>query len=280
MKALPLPNAGGLAGIARRTALVRSALAVALVVLVLLVALSARHPAVRQPSALPVRSGDMIVLDLSASISSDTFSRIGETLRKLVATGGRYGLVVFSNVAYEALPPGSPASALRPLIRYFSVPSTTSPGGAVALPTNPWTLSFSSGTRISAGLDLAHRLLVTSHLPHARVVLISDLADDPEDVQRLNQVAVSEYGPHRTPLRVVALNAAPGDEAFFARISGQAVSEASPAPAGPAPPPLFPASTLAWTLALAIVAVALGLGIYELWSARLSWDASPTRSRG
>ncbi len=103
----------------------------------------------------------MVVLDLSASISSDTFNRIGETLRKLVATNGRYGLVVFSNVAYEALPPGTPASALRPLIRYFTVPSPHRP---VARPHSPRTpeLSFSSGTRISAGLDLAHRILLAN----------------------------------------------------------------------------------------------------------------------
>ncbi len=56
---------------------------VALVVLVLLAALVARHPAPADRASLPVRSGDMIVLDLSASISSDTFSRIGETLRRL-----------------------------------------------------------------------------------------------------------------------------------------------------------------------------------------------------
>ena len=165
MRAFPVPGARSFSRIARRTALIRGALAFALVVLVLLVAAAARHPGVRQPSSLPVHSGDMIVLDLSASISSDTFSRIGETLRKLVATGGRYGLVVFSSVAYEALPPGTPASALRPLIPYFTLPARTAPGTAPALPTNPWTLSFSRGTRISAGLDLAHRILVADHLP-------------------------------------------------------------------------------------------------------------------
>src|SRR5581483_10021729 len=197
MSAIPVPGAGALAGNARRTARVRRALAAAVCILVVLAALAARHPATTQPTSLPVRSGDMVVLDLSASISSDTFSRIGETLRKLVSTGGRYGLVVFSNVAYEALPPGTQASALRPLIRYFTVP----PNASGALPTNPWTLSFSRGTRISAGLDLAHRILVENHLTRARVVLISDLADDPADVQRLNEVATTEYGRGRTDTR-------------------------------------------------------------------------------
>ena len=267
MTAIPVPGAHGLSRNARRTALTRWALAVALVVLVLLVAAAGRHPGVGQPSSLPVRSGDMIVLDLSASISSDTFSRIGETLRKLVATNGRYGLVVFSSVAYEALPPGTRASALRPLIRYFTLP----PGGAGALPTNPWTLSFSRGTRISAGLDLAHRILVANHLSRSRVVLISDLADDPQDIQRLNQVAVAEYGRGRTPLRVVALNAAPADEAFFARIADAAIADASAAPAKPSPPPAFPPSRLPIALVLAVLAAVAALAVYGLWAARLRW---------
>jgi hypothetical protein len=274
--ALPVPGAGRLRRIARRTTLVRAVLAVVLVALVLAAAAAARHPTVEHPSALPVRSGDIVVLDLSASISSDTFSRIGETLRKLVSTNGRYGLVVFSNVAYEALPPGTPASALRPLIRFFTVPSTTSPGGATALPTNPWTLSFSSGTRISAGLDLAHRIVLANRLPHAHVVLISDLADDPQDVQNLNDVLINEYGSGRnhTPLRVVALNASPDDKAFFNRVANAATADARPAPAESSRPATLPASTLAWTLIAAIVATALLLACHELWAARLRWSAA------
>src|SRR5262249_36748094 len=66
---LPVSGARLLAGIARRTALVRALLAIVLVALVLAAAAAARHPAVEHPSTLPVRSGDVIVLDLSASIS-------------------------------------------------------------------------------------------------------------------------------------------------------------------------------------------------------------------
>ena len=272
MRALPVPDAGRLARAARRTTAVRAGLAVALVALVLAAAAAARHPAVRRPPALPVHSGDLIVLDLSASISSDTFSRIGETLRKLVATNGRYGLVVFSNVAYEALPLGTPAAALRPLIRYFTLPSTPPPGGAQALPTNPWSLSFSSGTRISAGLDLAHRLLLAHGLARrSHVLLISDLADDPEDLQRLDEVATSEYGKGRTPLRVVALNATPDDEAFFARLAGAAIADATLPPAKPAPPPATPPNALSPWLIAAIAAIAAALALHELWSARLRW---------
>ena len=156
------PGAAALSRVARRTRLVRAALAVALVALVLLASCGRAAPGASGSRArCPCAPGDMIVLDLSASISSDTFSRIGETLRKLVATGGRYGLVVFSNVAYEALPPGYAglgASAAGPVLH--GAEQHGARVGQPALPTNPWTLSFSSGTRISAGLDLAHRILV------------------------------------------------------------------------------------------------------------------------
>ena len=270
MNAIPVPGARNFSRVARRTALIRGALAFALVVLVLLVAEAGRHPSVQQPSSLPVHSGDMIVLDLSASTASDTFSRIGETLRKLVANGGRYGLVIFSNVAYEALPPGTPASALRPLIPYFTIP----PGAAAVLPTNPWTDSFSYGTRISAGLDLAHRILIADHLSRSRVVLISDLADDPQDIQRLNQVVIGEYGRGRTPLGVVALNATPGDKAFFARIARAAITDAQAAPAKPSPLPTISPSALPIALAVSIVAALLSLAVYCLWAARLRWGTT------
>jgi hypothetical protein len=180
--------------------------------------------------------------------------------------------VIFSNVAYQALPPGSPASALSPLVRYFTLPTRTGPGGATALPTNPWTRSFSDGTRISAGLDLAHRIVLADGLPRARVVLISDLADDPVDLQRLNEVVSAEYGHGRTPLSVVALNAAPQDEAFFERAAGAAIAQTSPAPARPAAPTASPPGRVPVPLVVAIVATLLALAAHGLWGARLRWS--------
>ena len=106
-----------------------------------------------QPFAIPVDvcpvvpkgTNGIVVLDLSASISTETYSRIGATLTDLVATRGRYGLVIFSDVAYEALPPGTPADALRPLIRYFKLPPQTQPGVPPNFPVNPWLQTFSGG---------------------------------------------------------------------------------------------------------------------------------------
>jgi hypothetical protein len=104
------------------------------------------------------------------------------------------------------------------------------------------------------------------------VVLISDLADDPEDLQNLDEVVSADFGRGRTPLSVVALNATPDDEAFFARVAGTAIANADPAPAKPSPPPATPASSLSAWLIAAIAAVAVALTLQVLWSARLRWS--------
>ena len=162
------------------------------------------------------------MLDLSASISADTYSRIGQTLRQIVRRGGRYGLVVFSNTAYEALPPGTPASALQPLERYFTLrPAIT--GEQPTFPVNPWTNSFTSGTKISAGLGLALELIGTDRIKHPAVVLVSDLADDNGDVPQLQGV-LSVYKAKKIPFTIVGLNAAPNDQAVFTNLLGRDVS--------------------------------------------------------
>src|SRR5262249_57168865 len=104
--------------------------------LVLAFAATARHPKLDRAPLVAPRAGGVLVLDLSASISSDTFSRIGATLADLSSRGGRYGLVVFSTSAYEALPPVTPASALEPLTRYFRLPPHTAPGRPATYPPN------------------------------------------------------------------------------------------------------------------------------------------------
>jgi hypothetical protein len=275
MSAIPFTGALGLVRIARRTRLVRVVLGVALVLLVLATAYSARRPHSASQAGLPVHSGDLIVLDLSASVSQDTFSRIGETLRRLVAGGGRYGLVVFSGVAYEALPPGTPASALQPLVRYFTLPDRAAPGLAPTFPVNPWSASFSGGTRISAGLELARTLRIESHLRRASVVLVSDLADDPDDKNRLNQI-VAAYRQEAIPLKVVSLNASQRDAEYFGHLTPTALKD-GPAPAestAPTPTGLAPGrSPFPLLLVLLVVAVAAAAAANELWSARLRWSA-------
>jgi len=251
----------------RRTTYVRFGLAVLLAALVSAVAAVATRPAGRTVLFLPKGSNGIVVLDLSASISSDTYQRIGETLRRLASTNGRYGLVVFSDVAYEALPPGTPARELRPYARFFTLPPARG-GFLPQFPANPWTSSFSGGTRIAAGLGLALRLVQQDELTHPGVILVSDLDDDPGDLKALASVSLA-YRQAHVPVKIVALNAAPDDQDFFGRLLKRvATFQAGRLPGeraqtyGPRVP--------GWLLLVTILAAA-ALAANELWSAELTW---------
>lgn len=272
MTSIPYAQARLFRRVAARTMVVRWALYALLVVLLLLAAASVRHPRADTQPLLPPQAGGVVVLDLSASITSDTYSRIHESLQSLVARGGRYGLVVFSNVAYEALPPGTPASAIEPIARYFAVPATAVPGEQPTFPINPWSASFTSGTEISIALDLARSIELANRVKHPAVVLISDLADDPNDFQRLNTV-LSEFRVDQIELRVIALNADPNDLARFRSLIGRA---SSIVPAGLSAarnvPIVAPGTAFPVGLVELAIAVALLLAITEVVAARLDWD--------
>jgi hypothetical protein len=252
----------------RRTVVIRGALVVALVALLAVAALLASRPTSHPLRFLPRASNGIVVLDLSASISSDTFNRIGETLDELAATNGRYGLVVFSDVAYQALPPGTPSSQLLPFARYFRVPDQTTPGLGPQFPTNPWTNPFSAGTRISAGLGLALNVIHTQRLSHPGVILISDLDDDPGDLENLASSALA-YRQQGIDIRIVALNPAPQDEQLFGKLLGDAshITQAHlPGDRTSTTSSHFPTA-----LALLAVVIALALAANELFSPRLTW---------
>jgi hypothetical protein len=268
---LPLADLADLARAWRRTSVVRAVLAVALVALVLAAAVVGSRPASQPMRFLPRASNGIVVLDLSASISSDTFNRIGQTLSELSATNGRYGLVAFSDVAYQALPPGTPSSALAPFARYFQVPDQTSPGLAPAFPTNPWTNSFSAGTRISAGLGLALKILRSQRLSHPGVILISDLDDDPGDLENLASSALA-YRRLGIEIHIVALNPSPQDTQRFSQLLGDATHITLahlPGDRTVGGATHFPI----WIAVLAAI-VALALAGNELTSARLTWSGT------
>ena len=268
MRVIPLADAGSLEGVRRRTTIVRTTLAFALVALIAGTVVASAHPQSPTLRFLPRGTTGIVVLDLSASISSDTYQRIGQTLRELASTNGRYGLVVFSDVAYQALPPGTPAAELKPYARYFTLPPVQS-GFLPAFPINPWTNTFSGGTRISAGLGLALRIIRSAHVARPAIVLVSDLDDDPGDIQHLAGVALA-YRQAHIPVRVVALDPQPGDERLFARLLERAVvveharlpGERASTTGAPVPE---------WLAGLAAV-VALLLAANELLGARLDWE--------
>lgn len=227
---LPLADAPRLRRAVLRTRALRLTLAGVLLATVAVAALAGRHPQTSTRPYLPAGSDGIVVLDLSASISTDTYARIGTTLDRLASSGGRYGLVLFSGDAYEALPPGTPARELLPFARFFRIPHAP-PGFAPALPTNPWTANFSSGTSISRGLELARSIAARDRLAHPALLLISDLDDDPGDLRRVAASALA-LRRARIPVEIVTLDAAAADERLFTRLLGpQGALHAAPAPA-------------------------------------------------
>jgi hypothetical protein len=268
VSAVPYTGARAFARLAARTTAFRVALGAVLAVLILGVAATARHPKLDKTPLVAPKAGGVLALDLSASISSDTFSRIGATLADVSSRGGRYGLVIFSSSAYEALPPGTPAAALKPLVRYFQLPRTTAPGEQAAYPLNPWTKSFSAGTQIALGLELARRIELERHTRRPAVVLISDLADDPSDLSRLS-AELEAYKANGIKLTVIPLNAAPSDLGRFVGAATRVI----PAPtleerpgAARAPRALLPTA-----MVFLIVVIASLLASSELRTARLRW---------
>jgi hypothetical protein len=266
--AIPLSDLGRFESTARRTRRLRLASAAAVVAaaaLALVVALR-QHP---QPTAfLPPGTNGIVVLDVSASISSETYARIAATLDRLAGSGGRFGLVLFSDTAYQALPPGTPARELRAFEQFFDVPAQTTPGSAPSAPANPWSDQFSAGTRISTGLARALDVVRDEHLGHPAVVLVSDLDDDAGDIEALTTVALA-YRKLGILLRVVGLDPSPEDARLVGRLLAQPSDlEAAPAEktgglraAAPSPAPL---------VALALAAAA-ALALLLALSERLRW---------
>jgi hypothetical protein len=265
---IPLTDARRLSGYVHRTLVVEVAALVAAVALVLGFALGSRHPQISAVTSLPTNANAIVVLDLSASISSDTFSRVGNTLAQLASGRDRYGLIVFSDEAYEALPPGTPAADLRPFVRYFVLPAQTTPGFQPSFPTNPWTTTFTAGTKISAGMALARQVALAG-VRRPVVVLISDLDDDPGDVPRLAAV-LAQYRADGIPTRVVGLNPTPADQALFAKLLGPnaPIIQAS-LPNGT--PAVRSTTGFPWLLVVLGIAVAGVLAVHQAWGPALSW---------
>jgi hypothetical protein len=267
---IPIADFGRLGRARRRTSIVRAVLAAGLLALLVAAAIAATRNTQRTLQFLPHGSNGIVVLDLSASISSDTFQRIGETLNELASTNRRYGLVLFSDVAYQALPPGTPAASLKPYAHFFTLPQPNS-GFLPAFPLNPWTNSFTGGTRIAAGLGLALRIIQAQHLQRPGVILVSDLDDDPGDLKGLASVSLA-YRQLGIPVRIVGLNPQPADQQLFSKLlAGIATQQAARLPGTRVS---RSGSGIPTLLAVVTVLVALGLGANELWSARLRWTTS------
>jgi von Willebrand factor type A domain len=200
---IPFGEPAALARPERRTLAIRVLLAVALAG-ALAAAWIAAKPAGRHAGLLPSGRSPIVAIDMSWSVSYDNYAEIEKTLVDLAGSGRRIGLVLFSDIAYEALPPGTPASELRPYLRFFARRGVR----------NPWGDAFSGGTRIWAALDLAHRMLQRDRISNGSVVLISDLADAPNDRPLLGQTLAS-FAHDSIPIKIVGLDPTPEDADLF-----------------------------------------------------------------
>ena len=145
--ALPIADARRFAGGARRTRLIGLVLAASLLAAAVLAVFASPSQAGRK--FLPAGTTGIVVLDVSSSVQPSTYYRIEHTLASIAATQCRLGLVLFSDVAYEALPPGTPAAELKPMLRFFAPQVGTDIARASAnnheLPRTPWDQWFSAG---------------------------------------------------------------------------------------------------------------------------------------
>jgi hypothetical protein len=282
MRRLELADTSDLAGAAQRPKLLRLGLALMLVGLLAVgVAVAARGEAGSPPLAEAGRT-TILVVDVSSSIQPRVYRQIGETLGRAMEEGGRFGVVLFSDIAYEMLPPGSPAAELAGLRRYFTPIERRVPGeptvavGGTRFPEAPWHDTLSSGTKISTGLELARELLEREGVANGKVVLVSDLEDEYLDIPDLGTV-LAGYADVGLPLRVVALSPTPDDRRIFERLLGSrgAVEDAAVPGSAARVVAAVPTPPIPRALVLAGLALALVLAANEHLLARL-----PLRTRG
>jgi hypothetical protein len=148
------------------------------------------------------------------------------------------------------------------------------PGVAPNFPVNPWSQTFSGGTKISTGLELARSILLEERASRPAVLLISDLDDDEADLVRVTAIA-TEYQRDKLPLHVVALNPDPRDERVFRSFVAPGSFMQARLPEEASRPPERNAELPVWFTVVAVALVVVLAG-NELFGARLTWG---TRSQ-
>jgi hypothetical protein len=215
---VPLADLSRLQPAAQRTSVVRVVLAAALAATFVLLFLTARSAGAGRAAVFPkgVHTG-VVALDMSASISGPTYARVATTLRGIVNANQSVGLVMFSDTAYELLPPNSPPGALAQFIPYY-VPKRYY-GGAPVFSQTPWD-TFMGGTRVGTGLEMARVALRRAGVAHGAILLVSDLDDSNGDQSLLEQEAATLHAQH-IPVRIVPLFATIRDVDLFTALFGQ-----------------------------------------------------------
>jgi hypothetical protein len=217
----------------------------------------------------------MIVIDVSSSTLgfSQTIARSLQTLSN--DPSQRAGLVLASQSAYMALPPETPASALRGwarMITYIDAQNHKLAARAkldrTPLPDPapgdyPWVGVFTGGTRLSTGLARALEGLRAAGIRHGQIVLVSDLRDAPEDLPRVG-VILSRMREQGTQLRVVTVGQKTRNPKEFADLGGSAfIMSAADSVLAPEHGVKVHSQPSAWLLVVLGVALALLLALVE-----------------
>jgi len=189
-----------------RTTVLRLLLGVALAAVLVAALVLAWSRDARPDPLLPAGTTGMIVLDLSASAGLQP--EFGQLLRRIAAADEPTGVIVFSDTAYELVPPGTPGKDLAPMIRFFSAKSVD----------NPWE-SFQTGTNLAVGLETAREVLERDRIERGTIVLASDLEFFPDDGPRLT-AALAELRSEGTEVRILPLGAREEQKRFFEAVVG------------------------------------------------------------
>jgi len=203
-----------------RTRVLRLVFAGAATALILAAVANARDLDTRSPGLIARGTTGVVVVDLSLSIANEDYHSVRRAFRRLVAENSSIGLVVFSDVPYELLPPGTPASELEQMLRLL-VPPRLGP------PVNPWTSGFRAGTRISSALELARGMLERDRVRAGSILLVSDLETAPEDVPPLTRT-VESLRRSAIDLRVVGLAPSSDARRIFDGLLQEGAFEAAP----------------------------------------------------
>ena len=257
-----------LRGAARRTTLLRVLPALLLVAALAAAFLVARGEGTRHAPLLPTDTVGIVVLDLSASISAQSYLRVEAAIQALTNNDQKVGLVVFSDTAYEMLPPGSPSRELRRLLRLFRPIGGS--GGDIVFPANPWADDFRAGTRISAGLRAARESLERAGVKKGSILLISDLDSPATDVARLGG-EVDDLRRLGIDLRVVPIFPIEEKQALFESLVGNGRIAKTTTPNAPvrAPEGVGVRGALPWTFVLIALGLTVLLAVNERLNARL-----------
>ena len=226
MRGIPFGDAARLRPAARRTAFVSAVLAIVVGLTALAVNVTARRGEPARVSLLPAGDSVVVVLDLSLSIPEVAYERMRNAMTELTASDARVGLVLFSDIAYELLPTGSPTSELAPVLRYLTpVPGEINDRtGGPLYAADPWSGGFRGGTKISVALDRA-REMIEREGGAGSILLISDLDTADADADPLT-ASLQRLRQSRIPLRIVPLYPLQENRAYFAsQVGPQAFSD-------------------------------------------------------